>query len=70
MFACQMDEHSEEVTGFMHKNNIRGLFKKYPDWNCSGCSLGGMFATSLDMFVHVLATHDTSCKWLCLLRWL
>ena len=22
--------------------NIRGLFKKYPDWNCSGCSLGGM----------------------------
>jgi len=22
---------------------IRGLFKKYPDWNCSGCSLGGMY---------------------------
>jgi len=22
--------------------NVRGLFKKYPDWNCSGCSLGGM----------------------------
>jgi hypothetical protein len=21
---------------------IRGLFKKYPDWNCSGCSLFGM----------------------------
>jgi len=21
---------------------IRGLFTKYPDWNCSGCSLGGM----------------------------
>jgi hypothetical protein len=21
---------------------VRGLFKKYPDWNCSGCSLGGM----------------------------
>jgi hypothetical protein len=26
-----------------HKgNDIRGLFTKYPDWNCSGCSLGGM----------------------------
>ena len=23
-----------------------------------------VFATRLDMFVHVLATHDTSCKWL------
>ena len=22
--------------------NIRGLFKKYPGWNRSGCSLGGM----------------------------
>ena len=22
--------------------SIRGLLKKYPDWNCSGCSLGGM----------------------------
>jgi len=21
---------------------VRGLFKKYPDWNCSGSSLGGM----------------------------
>jgi hypothetical protein len=21
---------------------IHGLFKKYLDWNCSGCSLGGM----------------------------
>ena len=21
--------------------HIRGLFKKYPDWNCSGCSRGG-----------------------------
>ena len=20
----------------------RGLFKKYPDWNCSGCLLGGI----------------------------
>jgi len=29
-----------------------------------------VFATSLDMFVHVLATHDTSCKWLRLLSWL
>ena len=29
-----------------------------------------VFATSLDMFVHVLATHDTSCKWLHLLCWL
>jgi len=29
-----------------------------------------MCATSLDMFVHVLATHDTSCKWLRLLSWL
>jgi len=27
------------VPACMH---IRGLFKKYPDWNCSGCSLGGM----------------------------
>jgi len=26
-----------------------------------------VFANSLDMFVHVLATHDTSCKWLRLL---
>jgi hypothetical protein len=22
MYACQMDEHSEEVTVFMHMNNI------------------------------------------------
>ena len=22
--------------------SIRSLFKKYLDWNCSGCSLGGM----------------------------
>jgi hypothetical protein len=22
--------------------NICGLFKKYLDWNCGGCSLGGM----------------------------
>ena len=29
-----------------------------------------VFATSLGMFVHVLATHDTSCKWLRLLSWL
>jgi len=29
-----------------------------------------VFATSLDIFVHVLATHDTSCKWLRLLCWL
>ena len=28
-----------------------------------------VFATSLDMFVHVLATHDTSFKWLRLLSW-
>ena len=27
---------------FHDKCGIRGLFKKYPDWNCSGCSLGGM----------------------------
>jgi len=29
-----------------------------------------VFATSLDMSVHVLATHDTSCKWLRLHSWL
>jgi len=29
-----------------------------------------VFATSLGMFVHVLATHDTSCKWLRSLSWL
>jgi len=28
-----------------------------------------VFATSLDMFVHILATHDTR-KWLRLLSWL
>jgi hypothetical protein len=26
-----------------------------------------VFVTSLDMFVYVLVTHDTRCKWLCLL---
>ena len=29
-----------------------------------------VFASSLDVFVHVVATHDTSCKWLRLLSWL
>jgi len=29
----------EDLTSFTDKG---GLFKKYPDWNCSGCSLGGM----------------------------
>ena len=24
------------------EEHLRGLFKKYPDWNCSGCSLVGM----------------------------
>ena len=23
-------------------DNVCGLFKKYPNWNCSGCSLGGI----------------------------
>ena len=29
-----------------------------------------VFATRIDVFVHVLATRDTSCKWLRLLSWL
>ena len=29
----------------------------------------GCVSTSLDIFVHVLATHDTSCKWLRLINW-
>jgi len=36
-------------------------------WLFTECDV---FATSLDMSVHVLATHDTSCKWLRLLSWL
>jgi hypothetical protein len=27
--------------------NVRDLFKKYPDCNCSGCSLGGMCLQSV-----------------------
>jgi len=29
-----------------------------------------VFVTGLDMFIHVSATHDTSCKLLRLLSWL
>ena len=36
-------------------------------WLFSGWDV---FVTSLDIVVHVLATHDTSCKWLRLLSWL
>ena len=36
-------------------------------WLFSGWDV---FATSLDMFVYVLVTHDTSYKWLHLLSWL
>jgi len=39
----------EEFTSRLKSRNacnipcwVRGLFKKYPDWNCSCCSLGGM----------------------------
>jgi len=30
------------TAGYYTYPDIRGLFKKYLDWNCSGCSLGGM----------------------------
>jgi hypothetical protein len=35
--ACARPEHVSECYF-----SIRGLFNKYLDWNCSGCSLGGM----------------------------
>jgi len=37
----KFEEQTSDTQDFNAKV-IRGLFKKYPDRNCSGCSMGGM----------------------------
>ena len=64
MFRASMCPSSGEKTVYeVCSNSIRIGIVVVVLW-------GDLFATSLDMSVHILATHNTSCKWLRLLSWL
>jgi hypothetical protein len=41
-FVAIGDSSDNVASSLQHVIVLPGLFKKYSDWNCSGCSLGGM----------------------------
>ena len=62
IFWCTIAGQQTRLTRFVQIVSELELQWLFTEWD--------VFATSLDMFAHVLATHGTSCKWLRLLSWL
>ena len=66
-----LDLHCDREIESAARVKLRGFFQIVSglelQWLFTGWEV---FAASLDMFVHVIATHDTNCKWLRLLSWL